>query len=115
MYENLAVLALFAFSYSLIGVGLARTDAALGKAVVSNPDVPAPVRESLNVESGLNDGICVPILFTFLALATHSVRGAPASQAIRFVLEEIGIGLLVGVGLAGRVPFRGVKPEARLP
>jgi NhaP-type Na+/H+ or K+/H+ antiporter len=44
---------------------LAPTDAALGKAVVTNETVPAGIRQGLNVESGLNDGICVPILFVF--------------------------------------------------
>ncbi len=53
---------------AILATILAPTDAALGKAVVSNPHVPAPVRESLNVESGLNDGICVPVLLFLLAL-----------------------------------------------
>ena len=55
-------------SVAILATMLAPTDAALGEAVVTNEAVPAPVREALNVESGLNDGICVPILFTFLAL-----------------------------------------------
>ena len=45
----------------IIGVVLAPTDAALGQAVVTNPLVPARIRQGLNVESGLNDGICVPL------------------------------------------------------
>ena len=53
---------------AILATLLAPTDAALGKAVVSNPKVAAPVREGLNVESGLNDGICVPVLLMFLAL-----------------------------------------------
>ncbi len=55
---------------ALLATLLAPTDAALGKAVVTNEAVPDEVRQGLNVESGLNDGICVPILFVFLALAT---------------------------------------------
>ena len=78
---------------------LAPTDAALGKAVVTNEAVPAPVREGLNVESGFNDGICVPILFTFLALAAGT-EGSTAGIALRLLAEEIGIGLVVGVGLS---------------
>src|SRR5262245_56116831 len=50
-----------ALECAILATMLAPTDAALGKAVVVNPAVPAPVREGLNVESGLNDGICVPI------------------------------------------------------
>src|SRR3954468_5267767 len=44
-------------------VGLAPTDAALGQAVVTEPRLPSRIRQGLNVESGLNDGICVPLLF----------------------------------------------------
>jgi NhaP-type Na+/H+ or K+/H+ antiporter len=85
----------------ILATMLAPTDAALGKAVVSNPVVPATVREGLNVESGLNDGICVPILFTFLALASGAGGEASAGRlALELVAEEIGIGALVGVGFA---------------
>ena len=53
---------------ALLATMLAPTDAALGKSVVTNPNVPPSIREGLKVESGLNDGICVPVLFAFLAL-----------------------------------------------
>ncbi len=62
---------------ALLATILAPTDAALGKAVVTNPDLPGPVREGLNVESGLNDGICVPVLLIFLTLAAGSDPGGP--------------------------------------
>lgn len=85
---------------ALLATMLAPTDAALGKAVVTNPAVPAPIRESLNVESGLNDGICVPVLFVFLALATEGqAEGGTTRLALALVAEEIGIGLAVGLGL----------------
>jgi len=85
---------------ALVATMLAPTDAALGKAVISNAAVPADVRQGLNVESGLNDGICVPILFIFLALAQDTGPGAvPWSHALALVAEEIGIGLAVGVVL----------------
>jgi NhaP-type Na+/H+ or K+/H+ antiporter len=85
---------------ALVATMLAPTDAALGKAVISNAAVPAYVREGLNVESGLNDGICVPILFIFLALAREAGPGtAPWGHALLMVAEEIGIGLTVGVVL----------------
>jgi len=92
---------------AVLATMLAPTDAALGKAVVTNEAVPAPIREGLNVESGLNDGICVPILFTFLALASGS-EGSVTGIALRLLAEEIGIGLVVGVGLAaaGRYAIR---------
>lgn len=44
---------------------LAPTDAALGQAVVNSPNVPVRIRQALNIESGLNDGICLPILLIF--------------------------------------------------
>jgi len=86
------------FEVALLATMLAPTDAALGKAVVTNEVVPDPVRQGLNVESGLNDGICVPILFVFLALATGKAgEGGPWQLAMKLVAEEIGIGLAVGL------------------
>ncbi|WP_323874858.1 cation:proton antiporter [Aeromonas veronii] len=81
---------------AILSTILAPTDAALGKAVVSNPAVPAAVREGLNQESGLNDGICVPVLLLLLALIAPTEQHAgTATLAITLMLEEIGIGLLV--------------------
>jgi hypothetical protein len=54
---------------ALLAAILAPTDAALGKPVATNSTVPAAMRESLNLESGLNDGICVPIVVLLLGLA----------------------------------------------
>src|SRR5215216_2375928 len=54
---------------AIVGTVLAPTDAALGQAVVSNPRVPVRVRQALNVEVGLNDGLSVPFLALFLTLA----------------------------------------------
>ena len=94
---------------ALLATMLAPTDAALGKAVVTNESVPEPVRESLNVESGLNDGICVPVLLFFLALASNEVSGKAAiGLAAVLPLQAIGIGALVGVclGLLGSTALR---------
>ncbi len=81
---------------ALLAILLAPTDAALGKAVVTNPKVAAPVRERLNVESGLNDGICVPVLLMFLALLIEEHTQSPLSLAIELFFEELGIGALIG-------------------
>ena len=95
---GLAAAALFgALSVSdavILGVILAPTDAGLGSAVVTDARLPQRVRQSLNVESGLNDGICVPILL--IALATVSGAGAESHPA-RVVFEQIGYGLLGGI------------------
>jgi len=89
------------FEVALLATMLAPTDAALGKGVVTNPMVPNGVRQGLNVESGLNDGICVPILFLFLALALgHEGAQSTSSLAFSFLAEEIGIGLVVGLVLS---------------
>ncbi|AKV08495.1 sodium:proton antiporter [Pseudomonas fluorescens NCIMB 11764] len=84
---------------AILATLLAPTDAALGKAVVSNPKVPASVREGLNVESGLNDGICVPVLLMFLALLVEEQTQSPLSLALELVIEELGIGAITGVAL----------------
>ena len=85
---------------AILATILAPTDAALGKAVVSNPAVAAPVREGLNVESGLNDGICVPLLLLLLGLLVEVQTHEPMKLALELISEELGIGALVGVGLA---------------
>ncbi len=87
---------------ALLATMLAPTDAALGKAVVSDESVPNEIRQGLNVESGLNDGICVPVLFVFLALATASGGEEGATVlALELFAEEVGIGAAVGVVLTG--------------
>jgi len=85
---------------ALVATLLAPTDAALGKGVVTNEAVPDPIRQGLSLESGLNDGICVPILLVFLALATGKA-GEEGLWHLAMVLiaEEIGIGLAVGLAL----------------
>jgi NhaP-type Na+/H+ or K+/H+ antiporter len=85
---------------ALLATMLAPTDAALGAAVVADERVPGNIRQGLSVESGLNDGICVPILFVFLALATESSHDRSGAElALTLVAEEIGIGAAVGLGL----------------
>ena len=85
---------------ALLAAILAPTDAALGKPVVANRDVPAQVRESLNVESGLNDGICVPVVVILLGLAVGTQKeGYGALHMARIVAEQIGIGLVVGLAV----------------
>jgi len=86
---------------ALLAVMLAPTDAALGKPVVTNHAVPAVMREGLNLESGLNDGICVPIVVLLLGLAVGTqIAGEPMVHVARVVVEEIGIGLIVGLALS---------------
>jgi len=88
---------------ALIGAILAPTDAALGGAVVTDDRVPFRIRQTLSTESGLNDGIVLPLVMLFLALAASTEGIESASYWGRFILEQIGFGVLFGAlgGAAG--------------
>jgi len=87
------------YEAAILGSMLAATDAALGKAVVTNPSVPQHLREGLSAESGLNDGLCVPFILLFIALEQGSaVLGK--GFGLELLLEELGIGFAVGAGIA---------------
>jgi sodium/hydrogen antiporter len=80
----------------LVGALLSPTDPVLSSSVVTNPRVPAVVRHSLNLESGLNDGLALPAVLAFsAALAT----GSGHFVWWRFVLENIALGFAVGIVL----------------
>lgn len=82
------------WSVALMAVMLAPTDAALGQAVVTNPVVPEAVRQTLGVESGLNDGLAVPFYLVAVDLALGVTERTGLIEALA---EEIGFGLLVGI------------------
>ncbi len=86
----------------LLAVILAPTDAALGQAVVSDPRLPSRIRQGLNVESGLNDGICVPLLFIGLAIVGAQAGTESGHGAFVVVAEAIGYGVVFGA-IAGVV------------
>ena len=81
----------------ILSIVLAPTDAALGQAVVTEPRVPGRIRQGLNVESGLNDGICVPLLFAAVAAADVQSAISDGRSAATLLLEEIGYGVVGGV------------------
>jgi NhaP-type Na+/H+ or K+/H+ antiporter len=86
----------------LIGVILAPTDAALGQAVVANPRVPAVVRNALNVESGLNDGLALPFVTILIAAGLVATGTETDLQAVETLVLALGgstvVGLVAGVG-----------------
>jgi sodium/hydrogen antiporter len=86
---------------------LAPTDAALGLPVVSNRRLPSRVRQGLNVESGLNDGVCVPLLIIFLTIA-QAEEGLGEVDPLLVIVEEIGFGAVGGVaaGALGALVLR---------
>ena len=95
----------------MLAIVLAPTDAALGQQVVTDRRLPVRIRQGLNVESGLNDGICVPLLFIVLAIAEAEDDAISVRSAVRVVLDEIGWGLVGGVvaGVAAALILRGAR------
>ena len=88
---------------ALLAAVLAPTDAALGQAVVSDPRLPVRIRQAINVESGLNDGIALPVVTVLLAVVVAE-EGARATDGWwSLALSQVGFGVGGGVvaGLAG--------------
>ena len=102
----------------MLAVMLACTDAALGQAVVTDERVPSRIRQGLNVESGLNDGLCVPLFFIAIAFAEAEAGTRPGGSAAQLVLEQIGYGLVGGIvagcsarSRCGRGRAGGIEPH----
>lgn len=93
------------FEAIVLAVLLAPTDAALGQTVVSDKRLPSRVRQGLNVESGLNDGVCVPLLFAAVAFAELEESPTFEGEIIADLLKEVGIALGVGIAVALVVGF----------
>ena len=78
---------------------LAPTDAGLGQIIVNSERVPMRIRQALNVEAGLNDGLSVPFMLFFFALAAASDATSEHAHLSQFIWEQLGLGTLVGVGI----------------
>ena len=81
----------------LLGAILSPTDPVFASALVGRADVPLRLRRLLNVESGLNDGLALPFVLIFLAMAKHE------NSHIGTVLLELVLGLAIGIGVAALV------------
>jgi sodium/hydrogen antiporter len=82
----------------LLAAAVAPTDAGLGAATVLNPVVPVRVRRMLNVESGLNDGLCTPfVMFAIAALAGE--EGLAPVESIWAALGDLAVGSVVGAAV----------------
>jgi NhaP-type Na+/H+ or K+/H+ antiporter len=81
----------------VLAIVLAPTDAALGQAVVTDTALPSPIRQGLNIESGLNDGLCVPLLAIALAVAQTEAGDTTGTHATTLVLKAIGWGVVGGI------------------
>jgi sodium/hydrogen antiporter len=97
----------------ILAVVLAPTDAALGQAVVVHPRVPPRIRQGLNIESGLNDGICVPLLFAAVAFADVESEISGGRSAATLLLEEIGFGVLGGIAAGALIALIVVQAGRR--
>ncbi|MGH2875795.1 MAG: cation:proton antiporter [Solirubrobacteraceae bacterium] len=99
----------------LVGALLSPTDPVLSSSVVTNPRVPAVVRHSLNLESGLNDGLALPAV---LALGAALAAGGGQFVWWRFVIENLllgfGVGIVVGLAAAWLAP-RDLKLDRGIP
>lgn len=84
---------------AVLGTMLAPTDAALGKAVVSNERVPRRVRQALNIESGLNDGIALPLFLVFLETAVVAEESLAVREVFVTLFEQVGVALVVGIAV----------------
>ncbi|MDX2376505.1 cation:proton antiporter [Microbacterium sp. LRZ72] len=95
-------------SVVMIAVMLAPTDAALGQRVVEDTAVPPRVRQALDVESGLNDSIAVPLFLVALSVANTELESSVPSAVAVNIAEQIGWGFAAGIiaGTAGGVLFR---------
>jgi NhaP-type Na+/H+ or K+/H+ antiporter len=82
---------------AILGVILSPTDASLGQSVVSNLKVPVRIRQTLNIEGGLNDGIAMPFLLLAIAIAESEVMFARPAAFLISVLVQIGLGIVAGL------------------
>ncbi|MBA2322821.1 MAG: cation:proton antiporter [Pseudonocardiales bacterium] len=99
----------------LIGAVLAPTDPVFAAALVGRDDVPTRLRSLLNIESGLNDGLALPVVL--LLIGTLGGHPTGESTAPTTLLLEITLGVVLGIvfplatAALLRVPLIGVEPR----
>jgi NhaP-type Na+/H+ or K+/H+ antiporter len=93
VFPSMAVASAFVLSTMVCS-----TDAALGQRVVSDKSVPARVRQALDVESGLNDGLAVPFFLVAVDLSFARLATGVTAAVVRNMAEQIGWGLAAGIG-----------------
>ena len=93
---DLIMLAIMAFI-------LSPTDAALGQMVVQSPKIPKKIREAINVESGLNDGLVLPPILICLAIVSGQIESLDGGSILVYISKQIVFAPLVGglIGWAG--------------
>jgi NhaP-type Na+/H+ or K+/H+ antiporter len=99
----------------LVGAVLSPTDPVFASAIVTRQDVPDRLRQLLNIESGLNDGLALPVVVVLIAAASKT--GTSSSASISTVLIELIAGLALGVALPTaaawvvKLPLLGSEPR----
>jgi NhaP-type Na+/H+ or K+/H+ antiporter len=81
---------------ALVAAILTPTDAALGKFLITSKAIPRRIRDSINVESGLNDGIALPFVLLFGFMAQKSSANMETSVLLTFILKQLVLGPLAG-------------------
>lgn len=82
---------------AILAVTLAPIDNSLADSSVENPRVPVRIRQALNIECGLDDGLTLPFLLLFISLAVSSETGLGSGEFLKFTTIHIAFGVLVGV------------------
>lgn len=99
----------------LVGAVLAPTDPVFASAIVGRKEIPARLRQLLNVESGINDGLALPAVL-LLIVAAGSVSGTAETSPSKIVLElfggvALGIVLPLAIVWLARIPLLGAEPK----
>ncbi|MGZ0712735.1 cation:proton antiporter (plasmid) [Coraliomargarita sp. W4R53] len=96
IFPGMAIASVF-----LLAAMLAPTDAALGQKVISDQSVPPRVRQALDVESGLNDGLAVPLFLVALSIANAELETGITTAVFANMAQQIGWGVLAGIVAGG--------------
>jgi sodium/hydrogen antiporter len=108
IFKNLGL-----WTAALMAFILSPTDAALGQPVVTGTLVPEKIREAINVESGLNDGMVLPPILVCIAALTPEAEGNGVGYWVAFVAKQLMLGPLLGA-LVGWVGGKAVDRASRL-
>lgn len=101
----------------LVGAVLAPTDPVFASAIVGRKEVPARLRQLLNVESGVNDGLALPVVLLLIATTCGPMAGAHAEASPSKIGAELALGLVLGivipllVNAIARLPLLGAEPK----
>jgi len=93
----------------LVGAALSATDAALARVIVESEDLPTLVRQAVNVESGLNDGLATPVVTIAIALAAGTMQGT--QDVVNEFVAPVGGAIVLGIaiGAAAGVAVRAAR------